>query len=229
MDNRFKKLRYYDKYCNHMKYSMDELAEKLQISKATVFNIEASDDYDAKISTIKSYKKVFPEVSYDYLLGATGTKEKQYSRIEEELPFDNDFYNNLIQLFKIQPHPEDIPSEDNPFSREYIYKESLTYMLDASLNNPDALLSLIKELFFSMKELYQVEHSENKTPSANKNPEFYKSTEYKRNEIHFRMTQAITTFLLQYVYPLLEHHLKDVVEEENQLFQKYMENNVAPF
>ena len=102
-------------------------------------------------------------------------------------------------------------------------------MLDASLNNPDALLSLIKELFFSMKELYQVEHSENKTPSANKNPEFYKSTEYKRNEIHFRMTQAITTFLLQYVYPLLEHHLKDVVEEENQLFQKYMENNVAPF
>ena len=73
MENRFKRLRYEDDLCLHKKYTMDELAAKMPISKATISHLEASDDYDARISVIKEYKKLFPDVSYDYLLGGKNT------------------------------------------------------------------------------------------------------------------------------------------------------------
>ena len=102
MENRFKRLRYEDDLCLHKKYTMDELAAKMPISKATISHLEASDDYDARISVIKEYKKLFPDVSYDYLLGGKNTMHKEYSHIEEVLPFNNDFYTNLEQLFKTE-------------------------------------------------------------------------------------------------------------------------------
>ena len=63
MENRFKRLRYKDDLCFHKLWTMDELAEELQISKATISHLEASEDYDARISILKQYKKVFPQIS----------------------------------------------------------------------------------------------------------------------------------------------------------------------
>ena len=68
MENRFKRLRYEDDLCLHKKYTMDELAAKMPISKATISHPEASDDYDAKTSIMKEYKKMFPEVSYLFMI-----------------------------------------------------------------------------------------------------------------------------------------------------------------
>lgn len=143
MENRFKRLRYEDDLCLHKKYTMDELAAEMPISKATISHLEASDDYDARISVIKEYKKMFPEVSYDYLLGATNTMHKQYSQFEEDLPFGNDFYDSLHKLLQK--------------SKE---SSKIEYMLIALLSNPDSLSDLLKEIFSIYEELYRYTHDE---------------------------------------------------------------------
>lgn len=143
MENRFKQLRYEDKFLLHQKISITKLAEEMGISKATISNLEASDDYDAKISIIKKYKEHFPEVSYDYLLGATATKQKQYNRIEEELPFSNAFYNSLQKMCE---------DESN--------KQIIEFMLEALFANPDALASLLLSTFHAFEELHRYTNHE---------------------------------------------------------------------
>ena len=143
MENRFKRIRYDDDLCLPQKYTMDELAAKMPISKATISHLEASDDYDAKTSIMKEYKKMFPEVSYDYLLGATNTMHKQYSQFEEDLPFGNDFYDSLHKLLQKSKESSEIE-----------------YMLIALLSNPDSLSDLLKEIFSLYEELYRHTHDE---------------------------------------------------------------------
>lgn len=222
--NRFERLRYEDEFGIKLNTSMTKLAEEMQISKATISKLESSDDYDARISIIRKYKEKFPHVSYDYLLGATGTLQKQYSHVEETLPLSNNFYNHLEQLFTIYESREENPLEKNPFRHDYMSNESIKYMLEAIVNNPDALYDLLCEVFYSLKELYDLEQ-----PKTEISPAFYKSDEYRRNEINFRMTQAITTFLQTSVAPLLTKHFNDVIEEEDTLFQEYLSKDVAPF
>ena len=143
MENRFKQLRYKDKFLLHQKISMTKLAKEMGISKATISNLEGSDDYDAKISIIKKYKEHFPEVSYDYLLGATATKQKQYHRIEEELPFSNEFYNSLQRMFENKEK-----------------KQIIEFMLEALFSNPDAFADLLINTFYSFEELYRATNHE---------------------------------------------------------------------
>lgn len=181
MENRFKRLRYEDDLCLHKKYTMDELAAKMPISKATISHLEASDDYDAKTSIMKEYKKMFPEVSYDYLLGATNTMHKQYSQFEEDLPFSNDFYDNLNKLLQ----------KSNESTK-------IEYMLIALLSNPDSLAELLKTLFSSYEELYRYTHDE-----------FYKEmyTSMDENVLfearQYILSKAITEYLTSTVMPKL--------------------------
>lgn len=224
MANRFERLRYEDEFLIKQNISITKLAEEMEISKATISKLERSDDYDARISIMRKYKEHFPDVSYDYLLGATGTKHKQYNLIEECLPFSNDFYNHLEQLFNIYSQKEDFALEENPFRHDYMSNESIRYIIEAIFNNPDTLYELLNEIFHSLKSLYEIEHPTDETP-----PAFYPSDEYRRNELNFRMTQAITSFLQTSVAPLLEKHIQDVIEEDEALFQEYMNKNVIPF
>ena len=182
MDNRFEQLRYKDKFSLNPEISMTQLATKMGISKATISKLEHDNNYDARISIIKKYKEQFPDVSYDYLLGATNTKKKQYNYIEEELPFSNDFYNSL-KLFINDSH------------KSY----QTEYMLEAFLNDPNALIELLCELFEALDEIYTIQHEEDY--------ELYnfRSREHSINEQYFRITHIITQYLDNKIAPLLGH------------------------
>ena len=184
MENRFKQLRYKDKFLLHQEISMTKLAEEMGISKATISNLESSDDYDAKISIIKKYKERFPEVSYDYLLGATATKWKQYSRIEEELPFSNDFYNKLKEL--------------NDFSRYGEY--DLSYLFEALMHDPYELGVLLTTIYVALQEIYEM-----KLNPENYENERMQPISYLISEQYFCITHALTKFLDKSIYPLLEN------------------------
>ena len=184
MENRFKQLRYKDQFLLHQEISMTKLAEEMGISKATISNLESSDDYDAKISIIKKYKERFPEVSYDYLLGATNTKWKQYNRIEEELPFSNEFYEGIKSLMDFQysfdaPHLSDI--------------------LEAFMHDPHALGVLFSTIDIALQEIYRIKRNPNNYEDE------LKTANYCISEQYFCISHALTQFLDNNIYPLLEN------------------------
>lgn len=143
MDNRFEQLRYKDKLSLNAEMSINQLAKELDISPATVSKLEHDENYDDRISIIKKYKERFPDVSYDYLLGATNTKHKQYNNIEEKLPFSNEFYESLEKMVQKE--------SQNP---------AIEYMLEALLSNPDALADLLIKIYYSFQELYRYTHDD---------------------------------------------------------------------
>lgn len=211
MENRFKQLRYKDKFLLHQEISMTKLAEEMGISKATISNLESSDDYDAKISIIKKYKERFPEVSYDYLLGATATKWKQYSRIEEELPFSNDFYNKLKEL--------------NDFSRYGEY--DLSYLFEALMHDPYELGVLLTTIYVALQEIYEM-----KLNPENYENERMQPINYLISEQYFCITHALTKFLDKNIYPLLENIYEYKHIESERLkgcFSPVEEDNSEPF
>jgi len=203
MENRFKQLRYKDKFLLHQEISMTKLAEEMGISKATISNLERSDNYDAKISIIKKYKERFPEVSYDYLLGATYTKRKQYSRAEEELPFSNEFYEGIKTLMGFQA------SHDSP---------NLSYILEALMHDPYELGMLFVTIDTALQEIYNMKL----------NPEDYENERmqpisYLISEQYFCITHALTKFLDKSVSPLLNN-----VFEHKHIESERLKNSFRP-
>lgn len=215
MENRFKRLRYYDDLCLHRKYTMDQLLEefKLPISKATISHLESSDDYDARVSIIKEYKKAFPDVSYDYMLGAKNTMGIEYSHIEEKLPFGDNFYNNLEKLFEFQDssdYPEEIQKEVHDYDKEM--HRNITYMLEAMLSKPVVFSRYLIMMYQSLLKIYMLQ-----------NP-------IKRNYIltdeddiqleQFKMTQNTISFFTNVVSPQLESLFKlereDAIKRQQQ-------------
>lgn len=83
MDNRFKELRYKDKYALDPEISINQMARLLDVSPATVSKLEHDENYDARVSIIKKYKKLFKHVTYDYLLGATNTQHDLLQTFQE--------------------------------------------------------------------------------------------------------------------------------------------------
>lgn len=201
MENRFKRLRHEDDLCLHKKYTMDELAEKLQISKATISHLEASEDYDVRVSILKRYKEVFPDVSYDYMLGAKNTMKNEYSHIEETLPFGDAFYENLKKLFEFEDEgdcPPDMQDEIRKYDEEM--HRYIAYMLEGILSNPQYLSGYLIQMYQSLFTIYLIQ-----------NPIKHK-VRIIDNEVtnleQFKMTQNTLNFFTDVVTPQLQNLFK---------------------
>lgn len=220
-ENRFKRLRYHDKECFHQKISMTKLAEKMEISKATISKLEAQDDYDARISIIKKYKEQFPEISFDYLLGATNTRYKQYNTIEEKLPFENEFYNNLEKLLATTEIPEDdiFYAPHNLWTGENLSKEEIEVLFNALIKDGDAFHTLLLKTFKFMKDLCTLEYFPHNT---NASFTYQTATECK-NSVNFGISQAYLDFVHDTLYPCLIPYLKKSVEESIETEKQQLE------
>lgn len=198
MENRFKRLRHEDDLCLHKIYTMDELADKLQISKATISHLEASEDYDARVSILKQYKKVFPNVSYDYMLGAKNTMENEYSHMEETLPFGDKFYTNLEKLFEFQDTsdcPADIQMEVHKYDEEMHH--NITYMLEAMLSNPKRFSMYLIMMYQSLLNIYLIQNPTKRRIGV--------IAEEDINLEQFKMTQNTINFFTDVVTPQLQN------------------------
>ena len=201
MENRFKRLRHEDDLCLHKIYTMDELAEKLQISKATISHLEASEDYDARVSIIKRYKEVFPDVSYDYMLGAKNTMENEYSHIEAILPFGDEFYNNLEKLFEFDDTgdcPADMQEEIRKYDEEM--HRNIAYMLEGILSNPRRLSFYLVKMYQSLLTMYLKQNPIKRNYGL--------TDEEDINLEQFKMTQNTINFFTDVVTPQLQNLFK---------------------
>ena len=218
MDNRFEQLRYKDKYALDADMSINQVARLLGISPATVSKLEHDENYDARISIIKKYKEKFPDVTYDYLLGATYTKHKQYNKIEENLPFGNEFYDKLEYLFKEHIHRRDTASE----LKDYMTMDNLGLMMEAFLYNPDALLNLFELIIDSLLYIRRVEIGKS---SHNK-----KEDDYFISGAKTKMAQEALSYITESMYPHICRMLDSIIKEEDTLDEEiHLGNLPEPF
>ena len=195
MENRFKQLRYKDRYLLDQEISMTQLAEKMQVSKATISKLEQNEDYDAKVSTIHRYKEAFPDVSYDYLMGATATRHKQYNPIEEKLPFGNEFYEHLEALLA------EVNKDDEPDPLgDQMTEEELSLLIEAYLSDPSRLLGHLRVIFESLTDLYMTMHS----------TEIHHWTG-SVDGVKYRLAAEVVKFY-DSIFPLLENSLAERVD-----------------
>ena len=194
---------------------MDELAAKMPISKATISHLEASDDYDARISVIKEYKKLFPDVSYDYLLGGKNTMSKEYSHIEEVLPFNNDFYTNLEQLFKIKSSPDIEPElQKQALSYEKEQHVKIECMLTSMVSNTDYLAYFLENVYDALFHIYLQKNTSTQNRATRLDA---------GDEDLFKITQATIRLMQDVVLPNLSEKFKadkKIVDEQKKAYDK---------
>lgn len=213
MENRFKRLRYKDDLCFHKLWTMDELAEELQISKATISHLEASEDYDARISILKQYKKVFPQISYDYLLGAKNTKSNEYSNLEHELPLGDQFYKTLRDLF----YKDDFDDELDPNMKqacidlENEMQQNIAKMLESLFSDSNRLFHFLSDTYKSLFNIYLLEHPVDEKDHVS-------DIEDKLAFEWYKFTQATMEFFKTIVYTdmqsTLETELKAAIQRK---------------
>lgn len=213
MENRFKRLRYKDDLCIHRKYTMDELAEKLQISKATISHLEASDDYDARISILKQYKKFFRNVSYDYMLGAKNTISNTYSNLEQTLPLGDKFYETLTNLFRCEDDSDntaltpDMKQAVHDYESEML--ETVRYMLESIFSDSDKLFYFLIDTYKSLYNIYLLEQ-----PLTEKDR--YIDSQEKLAFEWYKFTQDTMDFFKTIVY----ENMRPVLEAEREAAKK---------
>lgn len=218
MDNRFEQLRYKNRLALDPDMSINQLARDLDISPATVSKLEHDENYDARISIIKKYKEKFPDVTYDYLLGATYTKHKQYNRIEETLPFGNEFYDKLEYLFKEHIKRRDASGE----LKDYMTMDNLGLMMEAFLYNPDSLLNLFELIMDSLLYIRRVE--------TDKSSHSKKEADYFISGAKTEMAQEALSFITESMYPHICRMLDTIIKEEDILDEQIrLENLPEPF
>ena len=218
MDNRFEQLRYKDRLALDPDLSINQVARLLEISPATVSKLEHDENYDARISIIKKYKEKFPDVTYDYLLGATYTKHKQYNRIEETLPFGNEFYDKLEYFFKEHERRRDSSGE----LKDYLTMDSLGIIMEAFLSNPDALLNLFELIMDSLLYIRRVE--------TGKSAHNQKECDYYISGAKTELAQEALSFITDTMYSHIGRMLDTIIEEEDSLNEQMrLENLPEPF
>lgn len=211
MVNRFEELRYEDKLAPSPFITMSQLAKELDISKATVSKLEHEENYDARISIIKKYKERFPEVSYDYLLGATGTKHKQYSRIEEELPFSNEFYDNLK---KVVIATEGVNSPFDLNTKE-VKRLGVEYILEAILQNPEVLGNVLESIYHALEQIYLITHAHGYyLDDLDLEDAPLIADAMNVSAQHFYINRIISKYLSDYISPLLEGRFERTLKNE---------------
>lgn len=218
MENRFKQLRFKDRYLLHEIISISQLAKEMGVSKATISNLEHNENYDARISIIKKYKEYFPDITYDYLLGTTWTKHRQYNKLEENLPFGNGFYQHLEQLFKEHRHMRDHAGE----LEEYMTLDNLGIFLEAFLENPNALLCFLNDILLSLLEIYRSSSDTSESPTTNHRKDYIVSG------AKTAIAQESLAFIMENVYPLLGNLFNHIIEEEKAAWEEYLDAPKGP-
>lgn len=215
MENHFKRLRHEDDLCFHRKYTMDELAEKLQISKATISHLEASDDYDARVSILKKYKAFFPDVSYDYMLGATNTMSNEYSDLEATLPLGDQFYKTLKKLFAYEKYDAnmDPAMKQACIDLENEMQKRVADMLTILFKDSGQLYHFLSDIYESIFNIYLLEH-------PIKDNDFFCNTDDKLNFEWYKFTQTTMGFFKDFVYkelqPSLEYTRQLAIQRQEQ-------------
>lgn len=219
MENRFKQLRFKDRFLFHEEISLSQLAKKMDVSKATISKLEREENYDARISIIKKYKECFPDISFDYLLGATWTKHKQYNPIEENLPFGNGFYQHLEQLFKEHKNMRDHAGDLD----EYMTLDNLGFFLETFLNNPTALLKFLNDTILLLLDIYRYCNDANESATKEHEKDYFVSG------AKTKIAQESLAFIMEEIYPLLSKKFDCIIEEEKNAYIEYLESKAEPF
>lgn len=225
MVNRFEELRYEKKDSATPFITMSQLAKELGISTATVSKLEHDENYDARISIIKKYKERFPEVSYDYLLGATGTKHKQYSRVEEELPFSNEFYDNLKKVIIARVPPSDAPF-DPPDEEENL--DGVEYMLEAMLQRPEILGNVLESIYIALEQIYIITHVDCDCSEDLEDSPLIAET-MNESAQHYYINRIISKYLYDYINPILEGRFERNHRNEKYKYRYKDIDDLAPF
>lgn len=214
MENRFKRLRYKDDLCLHRERTMDELAIELEISKATISHLEASEDYDARVSILKQYKKVFPDVSYDYLLGAKNTIKNEYSDLEHILPLGDQFYETLKKLFLYKDDYDDELASDMKQACIDLEKElhkEVENMLECLFCDSNRLFYFLSDTYKSLLKIYLLEN-----PLSEKDRFF--NTDEKLAFEWYQFTKTTMDFFQEIVYknmqPVLESSRQESIKKQ---------------
>lgn len=204
MENRFKRLRYEDDLCFHEKITMSALAKEMEISKATIHNIEASDDYDAKTSILKLYHKQFPDISFDYLLGIQNTKERLSNHFEETLPFGNDYYTKLEILIK---ECHQYKEADRLAGKESIVEDIIPVFLEALVSFPTDFILSFNELINAMIFVRRCEKYE---------PYLINSFEYlgAKQTIFNSFQDFLLTNIMDYLAPMMDKEIEEQMKEQ---------------
>lgn len=220
-DNRFEQLRYKDKLSLDPEISMNQLAKKMDTTAATISKLEHDENYDARISIIKKYKEVFPDITYDYLLGATNTKHKQYNRIEETLPFGNEFYENLETFFHKHIESRDRSGEWS----EYATMDNIGLFMEAFMSEPDKLISMFEILMDTLLFLRRADTD--KLPSSIDKDHL----DYYVSGIKQKMASSSLDLIMTTAYPKLYRLLDKIINEEDEAATEAMKNdpNMQPF
>lgn len=200
MENSFKELRYSDNLTHEEIISQKEVAARTGLSTSAVSKIEQPDS-NPRLLTIKDYHKAFPEVSYEFLMGETATKDVKYHALGELFPFDDSFYKNLEQLLELD--------KGNHF---------VEYMLSALLFNPQALYTALIVMFDTLYQINNIQQDKELSSSA-------KSEMSKMHEYIF--SQSVIEYLENNVMPLLgrafeakEGYLGNVKEDTEKTMRK---------
>jgi len=182
---------------------MNQLAKKMDTTAATISKLEHDDDYDARISIIKKYKEVFPDVTYDYLLGASNTRHKQYNRIEETLPFGNELYDNLEEFFHKHIESRD---KSNDWS-EYATMDNIGLFMEAFISDPDKLIEMFEIMMDALLFLRRVD-TDRLSSSINKN-----HLDYYVSGIKQKIASTSFDLIMTTAYPKLYKLLDKIIDE----------------
>ena len=175
MENPFKELRYSDNLTHEEIISQKEVAVRTGLSTSAVSQIERTGKVN--MDSLKLYHKAFPDISYEYLMGETATKDVKYHTLGELFPFDDSFYKNLEQLLELD--------KGNHF---------VEYMLSALLYNPQALYTVLIVMFDTLYQINNIQQDKELSSSA-------KSEMSKMHEYVF--SQSVIEYLKNTVMPLL--------------------------
>ena len=175
MENPFKELRYSDNLTHEEIISQKEVAARTGLSTSAVSQIERTGKVN--MDSLKLYHKAFPDISYEYLMGETATKDTKYHAIGELFPFDDSFYNNLKQLLELD--------KGNQF---------VEYMLSALLYNPQALHTALIIMFDTLYQINNIQQDK----------ELSSSDKAKMSRMHeYIFSQSVIDYLENNVMPLL--------------------------
>lgn len=189
MDNRnnYKKLRFDNDVIMKPNITQRELADKLGIGFSTICKLENMGCNNACVSTIKAYKEYFlkeknEDISYEYLMEETETKNREYYELGKLFPFDDIFYDNLSKLLKM---------DDN--------SHIIELMLSAILHNPEELFNALTTIF---NVLYKINNIQEDSSSS----AYVKKVLIKREE--YILNQSIIDYLEDFLMPLLQRGFK---------------------
>ena len=213
--NNYKKLRFDNDKTWKPNITQRELADKLGLGFSTICKLEKEGCNTASVSTIKAYKEYFlnekqEDICYEYFMEETETKSKKYYELGKLFPFDDNFYNNLSQLLKMD--------KSNHFAE---------FMLSALLHNPQELFNALITIFNTLYKINNIQ--QDNSLSANEKTELIKMQEYIFNQSTIDYLENSLMPLLQRGFEWKNEHLtNEAIATQLEMNEADFEDNNTP-